>query len=639
MNIQSLFLLVILTFLCCGSTAAPRKLSPAEQRDTALVMRLIDEARPILHRSPDSALKILNQALAISEQTNNNDGKCLCNAFIGLVLNNEGKRNEGFDYYRKALPYCLRPQYKIGGLPNLYLNIGSSYYNSGNLDSSIIYNYKALSYLQEFLPESDNMAIAYINLSAVYSVQGNYKKGLRLAAMAEEIASTRNIPLAQVPALINMGNMYAVLDKPDSALFCFEKGLVVARQNGYIDREQTLLYSIGDMTLEAGKPEEAIRHYKEALSLNNESNIFFGAIVPGYHLGVAYFRTKQYHAAEQILKKSLQLAEATGLNMNKYLAHYTLSDVYEATGRYKESLRERKTGELLRDSLYNVEKTKAINEIEHKYNMAQKDKTIAQNELKIAQQRRHIERMTLLTAAGILVVILVSCIIFIVYRNKRKNEKKEEELEKLRAQMAGEESERKRISRELHDGVGGLLTSARINIQNMKDNYTGVHQSDLRNLSELLTQVSNEVQHTAHNLMPDVLEERNLWFALSAYCDQVEQSWKIPIELHTMGDAALLDSAISLPLYRIAQELVQNAVKHSGGSEIFVQARVDPETHRFMLSVEDNGKGFDTAVNYDGLGLKSVKERVKVLHGFISIASGKDMGTTIFIEIDPVSRN
>ncbi len=634
MGKQSLFVSLILICSWYEAVAVPRQLSLTEQRDTALIIQLIDEARPILHRSPDSALNILRQALAISQRINSNDGKCLCYAFIGLALNNEGKRDEGFAYYSKALPYCLKPQYKIGALPNLYINISSSYFNSGDLDSSIVYNYKALSYLQEHQPESNNIAIVYSNLSAVYSSQGNYEKALRFAGMADKIATERNVPLAQVPALINMGNMYAVLDEPDSALYCFEKGLEVARLNGYIDREQTLLCSIGDMILEAGDPHKAIHYYKQALSLDNESNIYYGSIVPGYHLGIAYFRTKRYAAAEQVLLKAIQIAESTGLNMNKYIAHYTLSEIYETTGRYKASLGQRKTGELLRDSLYNVEKTKAINEIEHKYNIAQKDKTIAQHKLKMAQQQRHIEKITLLTAGGIVVVILVSSIIFIVYRNRRRSERKEEELEKLKAQMTGEESERKRISRELHDGIGGLLTSARLNIQNMKDKYTDSQQSDLRNLSELLTQVSTEVQHTAHNLMPDVLEERNLWFALSAYCDQVERSWKIPIELHTMGDAGLLNSSISLPLYRIAQELVQNAVKHSGGSEIFVQARIDIETQRVLLSVEDNGKGFDTAANYNGLGLKSIKERVKVLNGFISIASGKDIGTTIFIDID-----
>ncbi len=625
-------MLPVFLFLHNDITAGPG-LSLKQQRDTTLIMSLIDNAIPILHHSPDSALSLLQRALLISEQSNIKDGKCLSYAFMGLILNNEGKTKEGFALYRKALPYCQTPQYKISTLPNLYINMGASYYNSGDLDSASTYYYKALDYLQEHQPGSNNIAIIYSNLSGVNSSQGHYEKALRLAGTAESLAAVRNVPLAQVPALINMGNMYAVLEQPDSALYCFEKGLKVARQNGYVDREQTLLCSIGDMILESGDPHKAIPYYNQALNLNNESNIYYGSIIPLYRLGIAYFRTKQHAAAERVLLKAIHIADTTRLSLNKHLAHQTLAGVYEATGRYKESLEQRKTGELLKDSLYNVERTKAINEIENKYNAAQKDKTIAQNNLKMAQQQRHIERMALLTAAGVLVVIMVSSIIFILYRNRRKTEKKEKELEKLKAQMMGEESERKRISRELHDGVGGLLTSARLNIQTLKDRES-VDKEDLINLSELLVQVSNEVQHTAHNLMPDILEERNLWFALSAYCDQLEQSWNIPIELHTMGDISTLSDTISLPLYPIAQELVQNAVKHSRGTQVFVQARMDIETDRLMLSVEDNGKGFDTTINYDGLGLKNVKERVKVLNGFISIASNAGMGTTIFVDID-----
>ncbi len=626
------FLLLTSLFLNSALSAIPQ-LSLKQQRDTSLVKQLIDSALPILHHNPDSAMELLQQALFVSEQGNLNDGKCISYAFMGLIQNNRGKTKEGFALYRKALPYCQNPQYNVGGLPNLYINIGASYFNSGNLDSASAYYYKALSYLREYQPESNNIAIIYSNLSGVSSSQGDYEKALNLASIAESIASVRHIPLAQVPALINMGNMYAVLDNPDSALYCFEKGLKVARRNGYVDREQTLLCSIGDMILESGDPRRAIPYYQQALDLNNESNVYFSSITPRYHLGIAYFRTKQYAAAERTLLKAINIAETTQLNYKKHIAHLTLSEIYEATNRYKESLIQRKIGEMLKDSLYNVEKTKAINEIENKYNAAQKNKTIAQNELKMAQQKRHIERMTLITVAGILVVILAASIIFILYHNRRKNEKKEKELEKLRAQMTGEESERKRISRELHDGIGGLLTSARLNVETLTNKNSG-YKEDLSNISELLAQVSNEIQYTAHNLLPDILEERNLWYALSAYCDQVERSSGLPIELHTMGDASHISSAVSLPLYRMAQELIQNAVKHSGGSQIFVQSRIDHQAEQIMLSVEDNGNGFDTTVNYDGIGIRSIKERVKILNGFFSIASNEGMGTTILIEID-----
>lgn len=232
-------------------------------------------------------------------------------------------------------------------------------------------------------------------------------------------------------------------------------------------------------------------------------------------------------------------------------------------------------------------------------------------------------------------MIFTATAIYFYARHKRKAAKKAKKIALLKANIDGEEKERQRLARELHDGVGGLLTSARFNLNRIQENSSW-NKDELRSMSELLNEISNEVQRTAHNLMPDVIQEHDLWQALWAYTEQITDTLNhIQIDLQTAGNTRDLHPDASLSLYRITQELIQNAIKHSKASRLAIQGRRDGENQKLFLSIEDNGVGFDTSASFYGLGLKNIKERIKLLNGFFSIDSNPVEGGTIaLIDID-----
>jgi signal transduction histidine kinase len=199
--------------------------------------------------------------------------------------------------------------------------------------------------------------------------------------------------------------------------------------------------------------------------------------------------------------------------------------------------------------------------------------------------------------------------------------------------MEGEEKERTRISRELHDGIGGMLTGVKMNIKSVqKQHDRSTIQEELKNVMYMLHAMGTEIHKTAHNLMPDILLKHSFQEALHLYCEQLETGDGLKINLQFHGALGQLDKRIELPLYRIVQELIQNIIKHAAASQAAIQIKNNGDF--LYISVEDNGVGFDHSKPNSGLGLRNIEARIHALSGFFSIESTLGMGTIVYIEID-----
>ena len=147
---------------------------------------------------------------------------------------------------------------------------------------------------------------------------------------------------------------------------------------------------------------------------------------------------------------------------------------------------------------------------------------------------------------------------------------------------------------------------------------------------EILDSSVKELRRVAHNMMPEALLKFGLKEALGDFCVEIDTP-QMKVGYHYYGEKMRLSQNIEIALYRIAQELINNALKHSNASEINVQLLVDYE--RASLTVQDNGQGFDLgATGVTGFGLNSIRSRVAALNGIIDISSDKGRGTEIEIE-------
>ena len=222
---------------------------------------------------------------------------------------------------------------------------------------------------------------------------------------------------------------------------------------------------------------------------------------------------------------------------------------------------------------------------------------------------------------------------------------REKELEMLSgARVKAQEEERRRIAREIHDGLGQMLTAIKFNIEILEDAM--ILEKDkserLKDIKKLLDEVMKEAREISYNLMPSILEDFGLIPALQLLSDQFSNRTNIKVNFLTHGLVERLDSQIEISLYRIVQEALNNVAKHAEASEVNLQ--VLKKANSIRLVIEDNGKGIDISnririSDKGGMGLISMRERARSLGGTFTIDSIPKNGTLIIVEIPLTGTN
>lgn len=226
-------------------------------------------------------------------------------------------------------------------------------------------------------------------------------------------------------------------------------------------------------------------------------------------------------------------------------------------------------------------------------------------------------------------------IVFKDMTDKRAHEKLMKEIKQteMAALIEGQEKERARIAKDLHDGLGQMLNAIKMNVGFLINN-----KEEASHLSRLLDEAIMESVRISENLLPSKLRDFGLSVCLEAFCDQLSSNTGIDISFHLHGMESELTEAEKINFYRIAQEAVSNSIKHSGASEIYVQLTFESSYVRF--SVEDNGKGTTAAcapvsrsVQPGGNGLVNMRDRAESMGGKFSVESDPRRGTLVIVEV------
>ena len=198
--------------------------------------------------------------------------------------------------------------------------------------------------------------------------------------------------------------------------------------------------------------------------------------------------------------------------------------------------------------------------------------------------------------------------------------------ENRRAIIEGQENERSRLAKEIHDGLGPLLTSMRIKIQSQE-----WHDETKEQLLGILDETINEIRRVSNNLMPSVLTDFGAGEAIGNLTRQIEKNTGIAIRYkNDMTAESNTSTTVHIALYRIAQEAINNVIKHANATQI--KLSVSEFEDLISLYISDNGSGFDPDAVKDGNGLKNMTERVKLVEGSLNLESDK-YGTTLEVEI------
>jgi signal transduction histidine kinase len=217
---------------------------------------------------------------------------------------------------------------------------------------------------------------------------------------------------------------------------------------------------------------------------------------------------------------------------------------------------------------------------------------------------------------------------------------REKELEILSgARVQAQEEERRRIAREIHDGLGQMLTAIKFNLEIFEDMISaGKEEKErIKDMKELLDDAMKEAREISYNLMPSVLEDFGLVPALQLLSEQFSNRTNIKVLYHTHNITERLDPQMEISLYRIVQESLNNVAKHAEATEVDLQ--VIRHDKGIKLVIEDNGKGMSKvfsgvrATDKGGMGLVSMRERANSLGGVLTIDSSIKSGTLITVEI------
>jgi len=250
----------------------------------------------------------------------------------------------------------------------------------------------------------------------------------------------------------------------------------------------------------------------------------------------------------------------------------------------------------------------------------------------------------LVSAIGAL--LLVGVLVYRNFHSRHLLNKQQDELQQQRirelekdkllvaidSMLKTQEEERSRMARDLHDGLGGMLSGVKLSLGAMKGNII-LSEGNTRLFAKVLDQLDHsirEMRRVAHNMMPEALVKFGLQQAIQDYCDGLNESIQPHFKIQLHGLENRLEAATEIIVYRVVQELLNNVVKHANATIVLVQ--VMRHENNLNITIEDNGKGFDVSNSFKGDGLNNVRSRVGYLKGQLDIQSVPGEGTSVHID-------
>jgi signal transduction histidine kinase len=504
-----------------------------------------------------------------------------------------------------------------------------------NYPASSSYLFRALSLFQR-MGDDYYEALVFKDIGSLYMVQHRINEALGFHFRALEIA--KQVGKKELLLKVHYSIGIAYIDQKQVGLAMEHLRAAQSCLESPNDRNRMRITSaIASVYLLLNDLPRAEQTYMRALALVNQWNL--PADKAHVYSNLAHIRYKQkdyanamkYAIISNELASTMQLVELVS-NTNSFLA-----TIFREQGDYKKSLEYMERATSIKDSILNEQSARQVNELRAKYEYAAQQQQIA---LLKAQESAQTTLRNLLLVVSILLMLVVIVIIS-RYRAQKREAERTKQLTMLNATIAGQEAERKRIALELHDSLGQILSLAKLNLTSAIEE-TDAHQTSypahythtLQRSVEAIDRAVQEVRMIAHDLSPVALQDMGLQAALRELFRLIPDSIHAQLfyDVHTS-----FDEHTTITLYRIAQETIQNAVKHSHCTELSMDIVEFDDS--ITLTAFDNGIGFDvqhvTALedSQRGMGLNNIQTRARSIGADARIESTPEHGTTISITL------
>ena len=453
---------------------------------------------------------------------------------------------------------------------------------------------------------------------------------------------------------LKLARMYAILgneayteNKPKESLENFKKALALFKDKKK-DKKITRLYS------------NIATIYNESLHLHDSALYYLNIQLPeikdhGTLMDLCYNYVNQaasYHYMGEYDKAIDYLKMADNLplkdhktKINQFLYEFLYKN-YEAKGDYKNAYKYLQLNKLHSDSINIAKQNIAISDIHTKYKTKEKEleNTVLKTELKT-------NRILMYSVIVLLLAIII--IAFLMIKNSRRREKisrqekqieqqklekalKEYELNSIDMMLEGQEKERQRIANDLHDNLGSMLATLKLNFENLKLRKDELREEEnkLYERTDLLIEEAyQKVRRIAHAKNAGVFATEGLIPAVNKLAEKISIPGKLEIQVIAFGFNERLENTLEITIFRTIQELATNIIKHSQATEATIH--LNDHENNINIMIEDNGVGFDSKKisAADGMGLANIKKKIAHLGGSFDVDTTPGKGTTIIIDI------
>lgn len=506
-------------------------------------------------------------------------------------------------------------------------DLGRLYFGQGDFVSAQKYFFASLK-IAEKIKNAPLIASASNNISATYMETENYPPAEAFAKRSIRINTQLKDHKGLADSYNSLANVYYMQEKDSLSMYYFKKSL----QQREILKDSAGLFAgyknLGSNLFEIGKTEEAIFNMKKSLQYISKKTDTAKWIGSYLTLSQAYLQSGKLKEAKSYLDLCQPYVSGTKDISKTEDFYYTLSQYFEKSGKISDAYDNFKLYAKFRDSVINTDKNVQLSELNVKYETEKNQNLIRKQEFEIKQKN-----IWLIFGGLLFLTALISA--FFMYKNYRHRQERklqheifrQKELE-TKALFEGEQNERIRIARDLHDSVGQMLSLIKMNLSAQQKTDESIR------IQDLVDQTISEVRTISHNLIP---EELNFGIipALENLRDKINNSGTtvMVLDIPDVVRSITFQQQNEISIYRIVQEAVHNMIKHADASAIDLSFK--KIGHSLVISIRDNGKGMngDTVNNSSGIGWKNINARVSMMDGQMKIASEKLAGTQIEITL------
>lgn len=591
------------------------------------------------YRGPklDSSFTYANKAIGLAKVIRDEDLVSKAEWYTAFYYYMTGRSDSALAIIQKNIDYLKNRPALQALLAQFYSSSGICFMKLDKKKEALDRFYIALQ-TAEKCDDASTQLKAYVNIGWVMMELNQHEQSIASLNKAIVFADSRKLSKNNFTVVYgNLAANYGVLNQLDSSEKYAKLARETAHNNGDISSEANALFILGSAQQKAGRLQDALKSFLEGHSLRLQEpkpDPFF-IVSDLAELSILYSKLGNTKEGLAAAEEALQIAETKNITAKLPMIYSGLAANYEAAKDYEKASAIYKKVNDLKDSMYADANPKAVAEMQAKYETEKKERIIEHQRNRIAQQN------ILFIGLGLLLILLVWLGWALYKRYKLKKETqlqaeimKQQELS-AQAVIKAEEEERKRIARDLHDGVGQMMSAAKMNLSAIEAEIkfnSDQQKNSFEKIIELVDDSCKEVRFVSHNMMPNSLMKGSLGYALQDFVDKLDKN-SLNIHLYTEGVNERVNSNIESVLYRVIQECVNNVIKHSNATNLDISVIRDKDG--ISATIEDNGKGFDVGdrEKFDGIGLKNILTRVEYLKGTVEFDTAPGRGTAIGVHV------